>query len=146
MDKSESTNRRRPGRTKQLHRFVKPVAMASLFLFLMPMRGQPALDGSFTKLGGGGTWSGTGSLAVARYGHTATLLASGKVLVAGGGPGSSPPTSAELYDRANGTWSGTGSLLAPRREHTAILLPSGKVLVAGGLGDFSKSRSHGRII
>lgn len=33
-----------------------------------------------------GTWSATGSLATARTNHTTTLLNSGKVLVAGGGP------------------------------------------------------------
>ena len=146
---------RRPACLDQL---IKLAAMPSLLLLLATeMQGQCAVDcfdsgaekgiadqrcggrrnqgdSIFTKLGGGGTWSATGSLAVARYAHTATLLASAKVLVAGGSPGSSPPTSAELYDPANGTWSGTGSLLAPRREHTALLLPSGRVLVAGGSG------------
>ena len=66
----------------------------------------------------------------ARFWHTATLLPSGKVLVAGGYNDGSL-SSAELYDPATGTWSGTVSLNA-RALHTATLLLSGKVLVAGG--------------
>jgi hypothetical protein len=50
------------------------------------------------------TWSATGSLGTARIGHTATLLANGKVLVVGGfigcNPGCSTTGSAELYDPA----------------------------------------------
>ena len=45
-----------------------------------------------------GTWTATGSLNTARYGHTATLLANGKVLAAGGEGSASYLTSAELYD------------------------------------------------
>ena len=79
-----------------------------------------------------GLWSPTGSLATARWLHTATLLPSGKVLVAGGYNTSiGGLSSAELYDPASGTWSATGSLWAARDSHTATLLPSGKVLVAG---------------
>jgi hypothetical protein len=43
------------------------------------------------------TWSAAGSLAIARYVHTATLLPSGKVLVAGGSDGTVALASAELY-------------------------------------------------
>ena len=58
-----------------------------------------------------GSWSSTGSLGTARQEHTATLLPSGKVLVAGGVNGSSGSlSSAELYDPATGTWTSTGSL------------------------------------
>ena len=60
-----------------------------------------------------GTWTATGSLAAARYYHTATLLPNGKVLVAGGYNGVYL-TSAELYDPASGTWSATGSLNTAR--------------------------------
>ena len=53
----------------------------------------------------------TGSLATARYYHTATLLPNGKVLVAGGlNFPVNPLASAELYDPASGTWTATGSL------------------------------------
>ena len=81
-----------------------------------------------------GTWTTTGSLANARYFHTATLLPNGKVLVAGGYSAGSYLASAELYDPASGTWTATGSLADARRFHTATLLPNGKVLVAGGSG------------
>ena len=65
--------------------------------------------------------------------HTATLLANGKVLVAGGyNENGSDLASAELYDPATGTWSPTGSLGTARDSHTATLLTNGKVLVAGG--------------
>jgi Galactose oxidase, central domain len=73
-------------------------------------------------------WTTVGSMATARVGHTATLLPSGKVLVAGSG------ATAELYDPATGTWSPTGKMTTVRSGHTATLLPSGKVLVAGGRG------------
>jgi predicted secreted protein len=80
-----------------------------------------------------GTWSATGSMAAARAGHQATLLTSGKVLVAGGRDENlNFLASAELYDPVAGTWSATGSMGAARSEHQATLLTSGKVLVAGG--------------
>jgi hypothetical protein len=43
-------------------------------------------------------WSQTGSLSTARFGHTATLPANGKVLVAGGGANTGFLNTAELYD------------------------------------------------
>src|SRR5260221_5809249 len=62
-------------------------------------------------------------LTIARYGHTATLLANGKVLVAGGyGYDNAATNSAELYDPATGTWTNAGSLIIARADHTATLL------------------------
>jgi len=67
----------------------------------------------------------------ARDFHSATLLPSGKVLIAGGFNGSYL-NSAELYDPASNTWTTAGALSNTRYEHTATLLSSGQVLIAGG--------------
>jgi N-acetylneuraminic acid mutarotase len=82
-----------------------------------------------------GTWAHTGTLNFPRIGHTATLLANGQVLVAGGEDSQGNHiAAAELYNPATGTWTVTGSLATPRIDHTATLLPNGEVLVAGGVG------------
>ena len=78
------------------------------------------------------TFGNTGSLNIGRWGHTATLLTNGKVLVTGGYDNINYLSSAELYDPASGTWSATGSLTTARSQYTTTLLPNGKVLVAGG--------------
>src|SRR5436190_216373 len=90
------------------------------------------------------SWVTTGNLVTARYNHTATLLPSGKVLVAGGYNGSYL-SSALLYDPATGSWSATGSLGTGRSSHTATLLPSGKVRGEGrrvGDGCYSSRSAH----
>jgi Galactose oxidase, central domain/Kelch motif len=81
-----------------------------------------------------GTWSASGRLDTAGISnYTATLLGSGKVLVAGGTYNSSSPLAiAKLYDPVTGLWTLTGSLTAERYQHTATLLSNGKVLVVGG--------------
>src|SRR6266571_944690 len=82
-----------------------------------------------------GTWSTTGNLSTDPapwFNSTATVLPSGKVLVAGGSEGDGPFNSAGLYDPATGAWSITGTLNTARESHTATLLPNGKVLVVGG--------------
>ncbi|MDP9404979.1 MAG: kelch motif-containing protein [Actinomycetota bacterium] len=82
---------------------------------------------------GTGAWAPTLPVSPGRVGHTATLLANGKVLVVGGiDPNFNIVSSATLYDPATGTWSPTGTLGQARRDHTATLLGDGKVLVAGG--------------
>jgi hypothetical protein len=78
-----------------------------------------------------GTFSSTGSLNTGRYGHSATLLSNGKVLIAGGTNNSTRLSSAELYDPSTGTFSVTGSLPCTCTP-SATLLPSGMVLFAGG--------------
>jgi len=75
-----------------------------------------------------GAFAVTGSLNEAQVGHTATLLASGEVLIAGRG-------FAELYDPITTTFTQLGATLEPRGSHTATTLPGGKVLLAGGWVD-----------
>jgi hypothetical protein len=82
------------------------------------------------------SWVRTGSMNTQRRGHAATLLPSGKVLVAGGTVDRTVElATAELYDPATGTWSPTGSMSVPREAPTLTLLPTGKVLVAGGFNE-----------
>jgi hypothetical protein len=87
--------------------------------------------GTFTEI--------VGEDGVGIFGHTATLLPNGKVLLAGGFvnsvwdySGSTSDNGAGLYDSATGVFSGTGNMTANRGDHTATLLANGKVLIAGG--------------
>jgi len=80
-----------------------------------------------------GTFQAAGSLFEARDGHTATVLASGLVLVAGGDWNYYRTlSSAELYDPAAGAFTRTGEMTVSRDGHTATRLRDGTVLITGG--------------
>jgi hypothetical protein len=86
-----------------------------------------------------GSISPAKAMLVDRAAHTATLLDSGKVLIAGGfGHGDNAYTdSTELYDPGSGNFVFTGKLPVGRCCHTATKLADGRVLIAGGFnGDY----------
>ena len=78
------------------------------------------------------TWTRTGSMNQARFGHEATLLQDGRVLVTGGTPDvSNQLTSCEIWNPATGTWTFTGAMSYGRRYSSAVTLSNGDVLEAG---------------
>ncbi len=90
----------------------------------------------------------TGSMAEARWGHTATLLTDGRVLVVGGSPVGRDgvrvrSAGAEVWDPVTGSFGPTdlgttGTEPSDRVHHTATLLDDGRVLIVAG-GDGSKA-------
>ncbi len=70
------------------------------------------------------------------WGHAATLLLNGKVLVTGGGDADVDVGDvlyqAEFYDGASNTFAWTANMTECRWYHTSTLLPDGTVLIAGG--------------
>lgn len=115
--------------------------------------GEVLVAGGETNAGGGGfpvstrlytpatnTWRNGPDLPLPRYGHTATRLADGRVLLAGGRHAAPLQVNeaGTLYIPANapatGTLAPTGPMQLRRSHHTATLLPDNTVLVAGGWG------------
>jgi hypothetical protein len=82
-----------------------------------------------------------------RFGHSATLLLDGRVLVAGGqDAGGAESDSAELYDPATGKFSQTGPMAYAHISPAAIMLRDGRVLVTGGpLGTVLKRDSSAEL-
>jgi hypothetical protein len=87
-----------------------------------------------------GTFAATGTMIARRFGHTATLLPSGKVLITGGSDESSTLSSAEIYNPATGTFAPTGKMSRARRSHSATLLADGRVLITGGFGPLDSTK------
>lgn len=119
------------GATARVSSTVKnPAGLSAAHTFAVNLTG-PACPPSL--------WASGGALGTARVSHTATRLASGQVLVAGGqGDLGSLPTT-ELYDPVSGLWAPGVSMSLARTHHSATALPSGKVLVAGGRGSGSST-------
>ena len=74
-----------------------------------------------------------GDMAYARTRHTATLLASGAVLLIGGrDAGGNALATTEVFDPNRISFALAASVNTARASHTATLLGNGKVLIIGG--------------
>jgi hypothetical protein len=88
------------------------------------------------------TWTYAPSMAVSRANHTATVLASTRILVVGGytrpvGGVLDYAPGAEVYNQFTSSWAPTsGPPVDTRGGHTATLLPGGRVFLAGGNRSF----------
>lgn len=88
---------------------------------------------------GGDGDTGVAAISQGRWGHTATLLEDGRVLIVGGQETPSRKLdTAEIFDPSTGLWSSAGSMAEKRSSgHRAILLADGRVLVLGENDDAS---------
>ena len=84
-----------------------------------------------------GRWTATEPMRMARVFHSATVLADGRVLVAGGTSKMSNLTflaTTEIYDPVKGSWTPTGDLVDAPQFHAATRLHDGRVLLVGVAG------------
>jgi hypothetical protein len=85
-----------------------------------------------------GLFTATSPLNIARFGHTATRLRDGRVLIVGGQTTDAlatdgvPVPTVEMFDPVTGRFTVGGNLVLARSSHTATMLNNGKILIAGG--------------
>ena len=113
----------------------RPLSTLNSIIFIAVSLIFISVSGQLITASAAGYFVSTGSMAVARESHTATLLQNGKVLISGGTNRGSVFDSSEIYDPATGKFNLSGTMISKRSAHTATLLGNGKILVAGGYGD-----------
>ncbi len=98
-------------------------------------------------------WQSAQSMNLPRSAFTATALANGKVLIAGGVTSCAnvsisivpvfksciATNSTETYDPSSDTWTFVNAMSVARYNHKATALPDGRVLVVGGTGNGTAS-------
>lgn len=105
-----------------------------LLTFLIP--GLALAPGSVLAEDEGSTWTGAfvaaGETKIGRFGHAATALPDGRVLIVGGEADGGPTKRAELWDPESATFSAAGRMIKGRMFPAATVLDDGRVLIVGG--------------
>ena len=91
-----------------------------------------------------GAFAESGRMITARYGHSATVLTSGEVLIAGG-RNNAVLANTEIFHPGEGTFRAGAVMTAARQFHSATLLPDERVLVAGGYSDGNNASASAEI-
>jgi predicted RNA methylase len=92
-----------------------------------------------------GMFTAAGMMTIPRDFHTANLLGSGKVLMAGGESTSGTTATADLFDPSSASFSATGKMTEARFYHDASTLSDGTILVTGGSDDTTRAKATAEI-
>ncbi|MCK4718724.1 MAG: hypothetical protein KAT70_08655, partial [Thermoplasmata archaeon] len=96
------------------------------------MLGSPGNSSFFFQGATHTRWMPTGSLNVARYGHSATMLPGGNVLLSGGEFGGTTLASSIIYNYTTTRWTTVKTMTMGTKDHAAHRLSTGHILLTGG--------------
>jgi hypothetical protein len=111
---------------------VTPTQVATAASMASPTVAPAPATPAWTPTSAASAASPTGRLTDPREFHTATLLADGRVLLAGGFRDDVPVASADVFDPATDSFTATAPMAVARVWHTATRLSDGRVLITGG--------------